>query len=423
MGMFTVFISHSERNDPEATRLVDRLREELPKHDFHPIVDRDELVHGRPWRNRINTWTERCHGSVVVLSQKALASTFVAYEATLLCRRRRRNPNFLVQPVFLPGVTFDSVQKSPLAPTQIEELHPIFWQAEFENTISLIVESLKTAKVCAYEPDDQVLKVISLLQQADPAKIAKAARLLDVDLGPLDPVEDEFQSIALKLMSVGLEKASAAIDAMKGKWDETDLETLFRLVACSWVDSCSGDLISEKVREPDFALRSMALGTGYQRTAELYVLKASKRPPDLTGQESAGWETACVHNIEGEQKLDDPQVLENLAGKVEKALEAALGADEGELAQYLHVWNRKQIPVFVTLRTPAVTKKLIEKLKSKFGPVTLLFLTGTEVSGVALAGCGVDVVRPELHPDDDTAFNDQYDENWIFVKPKHKQVS
>jgi hypothetical protein len=48
----------------------------------------------------------------------------------------------------------------------------------------------------------------------------------------------------------------------------------------------------------------------------------------------AGWETASVHHVEGEQKIDDPQVLENLVAKAERALEAALGADEGVLPSF-----------------------------------------------------------------------------------------
>ena len=422
MDPFTVFISHSERGDPDAISLVDRLRDELPKHSFYPVVDRDELEHGKPWRNRINTWTEWCHGSVVLLSTKALASTFVAYEVTLLSGRYRRNRDFLVQPVFLPGVHFDAVQKSALEPTQITELHPIFWQDKLDDTVNLILDSLKKAKRTQYIPDDQVLKLISLLRKADPARVKRAASLLSIDLGPLDPVEDEFQSIAWKLMNVGLDKASTAIDAMKGNWDETDLETLFKLVACSWVDSNSSDFLADSAR-PDSKIRNVALGTAHQRTAELYLLKASKKTPDVTGREPAGWETASVQYVEGEQKIDDPQVLEDLVANVERALEAALGADEGQLGQYLTAWNKRQMPVFVTLRTPAVSKSLIAALRARFTSVTLFFLTSTDVRTPALEACGVTPVRPELHPQDDQLFYDQYNENWIFIKPKKKQVS
>jgi hypothetical protein len=420
MGLFTVFISHSERGDPDATALIDRLRDTLPKHNFYPIVDRDALEHGKPWRNRINTWTERCHGSIVLLSQKSLASTFVAYEVTLLCRRHRRNPLFWLQPVFLPQVTFDLVQKSPLEPTQITEIHPIFWQEKLDDTCTLILDSLKEAQASQYEPDDQVLELITLLRQADPAKVKKAAVLLDIALGPLDPVEDELQSIALKLMTVGLEQAALAIDTMKGNWDETDIETLFKLVACSWVDSSSSHFLAETAASQDVTRRNAALGTVYQRTAGLYVLKASKKPPDLTGNHSIGWETAPVHNVAGEQKVDDPLALENLASKVERALESALGAEEGEVEQYLKVWDKRQRPVFVTLRTPVITKNLIDTLRSRFNSVTLFFLTGTDVKNAALETCGVEPIRPDLHPQDDQVFNDQYDENWIFVKPKKK---
>jgi hypothetical protein len=54
--------------------------------------------------------------------------------------------------------------------------------------------------------------------------------------------------------------------------------------------------------------------------------------------------------------------------------------------------------------------------------VTLFFLTSTDVRAPALEACGVAPLRPELHPQDDRLFNDQYDENWIFIRPKKKQV-
>src|SRR6516164_2562121 len=96
-----VFISHSAK-EPEARQLCQSVADHLAGAGFRVLWDAD-LQTSQPWRAVIDEWIWRCDTAVLVLSEAATMSRYVAYEAALL-RQRWRN-QFLLVPVWCPGVT------------------------------------------------------------------------------------------------------------------------------------------------------------------------------------------------------------------------------------------------------------------------------------------------------------------------------
>jgi len=90
MAILTVFISHSAQGDSEATTVRDALHAALEKADYHTFVDSSHLRHGKPWRERVNTYLTRCDSVLVLVPSKDSELKCLAYEVAILCHRRDR---------------------------------------------------------------------------------------------------------------------------------------------------------------------------------------------------------------------------------------------------------------------------------------------------------------------------------------------
>ena len=99
-----IFISHSAK-EPEAKSLCRAVADELIHAEFDVLWDQN-LQTSQAWRSVVDEWIWRCDGAVLVLSQAATESRYVAYEAALL-RQRWKNAagQFLLIPIWCPGVT------------------------------------------------------------------------------------------------------------------------------------------------------------------------------------------------------------------------------------------------------------------------------------------------------------------------------
>ena len=71
-----IYISYSRRDMP----FVERLADGLQAHSFRPIVDRDDIVHGEQWRDRLLSFVEEADVVLFVLSPDWLLSGACALE-------------------------------------------------------------------------------------------------------------------------------------------------------------------------------------------------------------------------------------------------------------------------------------------------------------------------------------------------------
>src|SRR5262245_26163414 len=96
-----VFISHSAK-ESEAAALCHTLAVRLAQDGFEVLWD-SNLQTSQAWRAVIDEWIWRCDAAVLVLSESATQSRYLAYEAALL--RQRWRYRFPLIPVWCPGVT------------------------------------------------------------------------------------------------------------------------------------------------------------------------------------------------------------------------------------------------------------------------------------------------------------------------------
>lgn len=100
MPQFRVFISHSARDDDNATKLLNELRAGLEavkdadgNQKFAVLIDKDNLELGVLWRQTLNTWIGGCDVAIALLTEKALNSDYVLYETTVLRYRETSTNN------------------------------------------------------------------------------------------------------------------------------------------------------------------------------------------------------------------------------------------------------------------------------------------------------------------------------------------
>lgn len=84
------------------------------------LVDTDGLMPGQDWNAQLYRWLDECQAAVILLSAKALASTWVRREVNILLWRRARNPALVVVPALLGIDAQDANQAGyeELAPVQ-----------------------------------------------------------------------------------------------------------------------------------------------------------------------------------------------------------------------------------------------------------------------------------------------------------------
>src|SRR5687768_10773334 len=106
-----IFISHStEKGDAAGKKRLVDLKRSLKGpsaastgHDV--LLDFDRLDPAAKWRAVLDEWMATCHAGVLVMTPKSLTSSWVLKEATILAHRAARDPQFLLFPVLLDGLT------------------------------------------------------------------------------------------------------------------------------------------------------------------------------------------------------------------------------------------------------------------------------------------------------------------------------
>lgn len=402
-----VFISHSAIDDPPASALLPELQRALEP-DYAVLVDRD-LKPGSGWRQSLNTWMGACDASVVLLTEKALRSEFVAYEVSILTYRAKYVPDkkCKVIPVFMHPVDARRVQAAMgFGPGQISETeaikgaHANGTPKTQEEIIAEVAGNL-AGIMCADTPlDEQEIFLENLFSSPGfpPPKVEQALKSLGVRLDGWNV--NPFRSLALALLSRGLDDtASRVIDQMRGYVrNPEDLRLLFDLVALSWIDLRSVRCLAG-IATGSQKSRVVALNASSDLIARKYVHRAGNRPPNDP------WPVAPV-------TATDLQ-LDVLKREIEAALRNAIKLDESaDVHKYLQRLETKlKKPVFVALPAAAGVSGLLENLRSSFETVTFFLLAGEDEPALrVLQEKEVELLEPRLPNGFESSFIETYTE-------------
>jgi hypothetical protein len=173
-----VFISHSAK-EPEARQLCQSVADHLAGAGFRVLWDAD-LQTSQPWRAVIDEWIWRCDTAVLVLSEAATMSRYVAYEAALL-RQRWRN-QFLLVPVWCPGVTeqmlIDRMGALQIAEIQTNVKLPS-WPAAFDDVAGQVLAAVTpvlTSLQARHDVEERLISELNFGTVSEAALNAIAAK-------------------------------------------------------------------------------------------------------------------------------------------------------------------------------------------------------------------------------------------------------
>lgn len=398
-----VFISHSARGDAEALALIDELKKALDD-DFSLRIDFEHLKLGVNWRNTLNTWIGGCDAAIILLSKKALASKFVAYETNVLTFR----PKLTVIPILIGGVDYPDIEgkDSPLSPSGISRTQGIRSTGDTAWLVAEVKKRLKEVTRGKTPVDRQARRLEELLRPVGESLIVDDyLPMLDYDSDPWEPDANPRLLLALQMMSAGIQGSREVLRNIRHTLRrEGTLGEVFELIATSWVDFRSAKFIKE-VATGDPSGRFLATDAEGHLIAEIYVRRASELPAEDS------W------NVAESNGLLKGRPLEELKEAVEVALRAKLNVKAGEsVEQELALLDRQSEPVFVSLPANGIGAEELTGLRAAFPTLTFFFRAGSDpLSRAALSKGNVVFIVPPLDEGFEKTFCNLYTEQRKYV--------
>jgi len=379
-----VFVSHSAKS-PAEVAVLERLRLALEQAGFAVLLDREELRLGEGWRHTLNLWIGGCNAAVVLLSEGALASPYVAYESAVLSYRRQFDPTFHLIPLLFAPVDRARVQASRLNPAVLSELQ---WVGELvAPDAGITAITARLADVVAQDtPVDRAAKLVAWLLEKTPEYVLdQEITRLGIDVGGWLPEQAKLTRLAYGLLGAGLERGHDSFMVLAGFVRDDSQEAvndLIDVVGSSWVDCSTLDRIPGAWRSQ----QPVALSGYKTETARMYLVRACERRP------SRLWRLATVDGVVGERTLDDLRVL------VRSALCTTFGVSEEGLDKELEIeeQQKEKEPLFVALPSPSVDAETLRALRGEFRGVTFFLLTGHPPPRAQLSAATVLYLDPDI---------------------------
>jgi hypothetical protein len=343
-----VFISHSARNDTEALELITPLTAAL-RDEFAVRVDLEDLQLGVNWRSSINDWINRCDAAVVLLSEKALKSPYVAHEVTLLTARAARK-DVTVIPVFLSRVDYKAVQDSALSPSLIQDIQSVVNEPDQQRRVECVKDALLKVKRGMIPVNMQTKLLAGALRKLDIEEVKTQLSKLEPDPDSWVEDADPHLSLAIKMMSLGIEGATGVMREFLDTLKRSDkLYEVFELAATSWVDRQAAEYVKQIAVSRQVG-RALATNGTKTLITEIYVWCASEKAPNNS------WTVVEINGILSEQALDQ------LKGDIEVRLRRTFNLKpEDDLQQVLGLLDESGEPIFVTL-LPATLLILLRRV-------------------------------------------------------------
>lgn len=407
-----VFLSHST-DEPFPHAVRGRLAGKLRAAGYRVLLDKDGLRPGEGWRNPLELWIGCCDAAVVLVSEKALTSGFVAHEVSVLAYRQRfqRQPPFVLVPVFISPVSYRRVKESPLAASFLTEIEPVRIAEtagvgpkeerilDLDAGVSAVVERLREAVVGPGPLDTKLDELTSLLETVPVHHLEQEALRLGVHFEeawlPYGAGEPRrlARKLACSLVGAPLDEAKKSLYTIRsylrsprhGPASGPVLQAL-DLVASSWVSAQSALQIRRALRTGD---RAFCADCIRPLTAEMYVARACTEPLIPENR----WTVGQVDGLVGEGAAVELEAL------VRAELERVLGvAAEGLRKELELIRDEEQLQVFVSLPVGSLDVPTIDHLRDRFPGVSFFLMTGSstdeEPSAEVLERGRIERLRP-----------------------------
>jgi hypothetical protein len=408
MSRVRVFISHSARDgEAQTVRLAvrDALTSEANQGRYAVLMDDFTQEPGDAWRTRINLWLGSCDAAVVVVSKRALQSTYVAFELSVLGYRRwhaqREGSDFRIIPV-LVDVTMPEVEESLLGPTQLSE-----WMStagsDPTGIANQIVNVLAQVVPATARPIENTARVLDAHLPETDFYLAQSAAALGVEL-PWDTAESKRFCLALRLLGCGM--SLDTVKALRQLRDDPTfqakhLETIVDLLSSAWV-GLKADEIRELVSSDDPP--ALVLNAAFPDTARMYMSAARYRFEKVLKYQWAEPNTVI------EELQDDAEYRQRIVDEVRKELYRTFEAStEAELQMALDDYAEMEEVVVVTISARSIHPATVAVLRETFRHVTFFLLTGAKGEHLPETG-QIHVIRPQLAPSDEETCRKQYDD-------------
>lgn len=382
----------------------DDLAQRLHAAGYRVLLDKDELQLSQDWRSTLNAWIGGCDAAVLLVSEAALKSSYVAYEASLLAyRHEQEQGRFKLIPVYLPPVTQKQLEDSPLRPARVADVQAIRGNVPREEAIQRILEYLEEHVPSESAAERHARRLCGQLKHVDSVDLEATAEKIGASLEPWTPGLELPMKVALCLMASGLDIATRGVRVFRSRLkDAKALEEVMTLIATSWVDCRSTAAIGKVMNQPGL----LALNGDNPRTAWLYVVAACNAPV------GDSWRVAQVDGVVGGGGVEELKHL------VRSVLARRLGVDSMDVAEILRdITEAGEDPVFVALPLSGMNLAALTDLRAEFPGVTFFFLTGGELPPDELARqAGIEVLHPLLEPGIEQPFWLLYDKKLKYLK-------
>lgn len=396
-----IFISHSSK-EPAGEKFRDELAERLRAADYRVLLDKDELELSQDWRSTLNAWIGGCDAAVLLVTQAALKSSYVAYETSLLAyRHEQEKGRFQLIPVYLPPVSQEQLEDTPLAPARVADVQAIRADVPQAQAIQSILDYLDTHVPSEFVAERHARRLCGLIKHVDTVELEKAAERIDAALKPWTPGLELPMKVALCLMASGLDTATKGVRVFRLRVKDA-LDEVMTLIATSWVDCRSTATIGKVKNQPGL----LAINGDNPRTAGLYVVAACDYPV------GDSWRVAQVDGVVGGEGIEELKQL------VRSALARRLGCAPTEVGETVRdLIETEADPLFVTLPLSGMNQASLTDLRAEFPEITFFFLAGSELPPDELARqAGLEILQPLLEPGIEQPFWLLYDKKLKVLK-------
>lgn len=401
-----VFISHSAKDDPVASGLLDAIFDRLTAEGFDVLLDRKRLAAGYEWQPYLHTWMAHCRASIILFSRNvfeagAVKSNWVLKEATVLAYRQSQDARFVLVPVLLPDASAEELKKGPFEPVSMGAIQAVSGAevGTLPEKIAAALERLKS-ETTPTPMEELESKIADHLEVLSDDRLDKLEDLIGADLGGWQPGVDRARRIAIQLMQISLDRLPKVMESLAGTKIQYSALKILDMIWPVWVDPDAAIRLAGVARRAG-SPRAAALNATRDFVAEAYVARACRRYPS--------WTTVPVVNKGGE----------HAAGAMVKEVLVSLkqymrpGASEEEIRRSI---SRDKEPVIVILRPPLPHPDILEGLRTELPLCTLFLLAGATVPEPLPAALEyVEVLRPPLEPGAEDDAIDTYNDAYRFV--------
>ncbi len=360
------------------------------------------------WRSRINLWVGGCDAALILLSKAALESAYVAYEVSILSYRAAMKDSLLLIPVLLEEVSEEDLKRGRLSPVQLAELQAVRGKGKTAEEIAQeVVARLEKDIQPGTTPLERRAQHLADLLDFEPVHLAAAGREVALDLDVWIPSEEKLRlRLAAQILSAGMIGSALAVATLLGKIPKKEdkalwLNKVLKLVASAWVDPRSFDRLPRIAKGME-KVAAVGINASQERTAEMYLVCASCGDPEDTWR----WR-GCNDRVVGDSI---PEVIEKLSNQVTKTLADLLGCEPEGVIEELELLNSIfPQPVVIFLQGAGINDEILAALRKRFKRVTFFLLMGKDTaSAPRLSEEMIEILFPELAPDDEDLFLDKY---------------